>query len=263
MTAANTPFQRTLEVLELLASSSHSSHFFMIFLLRRISLYSCLGVTSLFSQGVGPGVPVQVRTFGAVVAPADLYYDYKGVDTKVTVIDSARSVFMNHSDKNPIVFYRLVPGPAGKPVREEAAVAPIADAGTRPLVVFMQTANSPQKYQVSVLADDPKAFPFPSCRFINLSALDIDVAYGSQSLKVKALGTELIDSGLKSAQPAETRYTTLSTPTPNGPRLLYSNNWMVRPNQRTLVFIVSQGDGLQVTRIVDDQGSFAETPATP
>ena len=223
--------------------------------LRRFVLYLLLGSTSLFSQGQRPDVPVHFRTFGFQVAPDDLYYECKGVDVKVVVIDSARSVFIDQATTNSIVFYRLVPGPDGKPVHEDAAVADITDAGPWPLLVFMKNANDPEHYKITVIADDFKSFPFPACRFVNLASMDIDAAYGGQSVKIKAGSIKLINPQLKSAGQTETRYTTLSKSTPQGPYLLYSNNWVVRPTQRTLVFIAPQGDGLQVTRIIDDWGA--------
>jgi len=222
----------------------------------RLGLILILSVTPLFSKGTKPDKTVHFRTFGATAAPHDLFYNFKGADTKVAVIESARSVFLDHENKGPITFYRLVPNPEGKFEREEVASASIEGAGASPLLIFTKTADSPKHYQIRVIADDLKAFPFPFCRFINLCPIAIDVLYGGESLKIPPQAIEMIDPRLKTDEP-ETRYTTLTTPTQNGPVLLYSNNWVVRPNQRSMVVISEEGEGVKVTRIVDDKGQYA------
>ena len=231
--------------------------------LRYIIVFLLFNFTWLISRGSGSDAPVHFRTFGASVGADDLYYNFKGVDTKVTITDSARSVFYDYAMKGPIVFYRLVPGPDGKPMHEDAAVAQITSTGECPLLVFVKTSDSTLHYTITVIPDDLKSFPFPSCQFINFTPADINAVCGDQSLKIMAQSTGLIQLRLKSPGTTETRYTTLSSGTIQGSGLLYSNNWVMRQTQRTLVFIVPQGDGLQVTRIVDDLGSYANPPLSP
>lgn len=221
-----------------------------------LSAFAAAGLSAMDSG------TVRFRTFGALVASDELYYDCKGVETKVALYDSARSNFYEFTPGKPLVFYRLAKGADGKPVHEEAAVATITNAGVWPLLFFIPNSPVDKRFTVTALADDLKSFPFPSCRFINQSDFAIDCKYGEQAVKLPAHGALLIDPRLKTGTSSETRYTTLSVVTPEGTRLLYSNNWVVRPNQRTLVFIASQGDGIQVTRIVDDQCQYID-PALP
>lgn len=223
----------------------------------RLGLILILSVTPLFSKETKPDKTVHFRTFGATAATHDLFYHFKGADTKVAVIESARSIFLDHEDKGPITFYRLVPKSEGKFEREEVASASIEGAGASPLLIFTETADSPKHYQIRVVADDLKAFPFPFCRFINLSPIAIDVSYGGESLHIPPQAIEMIDPRLETSDQPETRYTTLTKPTQNGPVLLYSNNWVVSPNQRTMVVISEEGEGITVTRIVDDKGQYA------
>jgi len=203
---------------------------------------------------------VRFRTFGWMTAPDDLYFDSKGRNTKLSIIDSARSEFNDAPTVKKLVFYRLIPGPEGKPVREEAASVDISAAGPWPLLIFMANPDSPKRYQVAAVSDDLKTFPIPSCRFVNLTKVDIYANYGDQQIKVPAKGIELLDPRLKSATETETRYIRVGMKTPEGPRLLYSNNWVVRPTQRTLVFIFPQDDRMQVMRIADDISLYASPP---
>ena len=212
--------------------------------------------TTLFAQLPTDDGLVHFRTFGWQVAPGDLYFESKGKDIKLSVIDSARSVFNDHAKTESIVFYRLVPGPDGKLVHEEAAVVNISAAGQWPLVVFMKTETTPKRYKAVAISDDLKTFPIPSCRFINLTPIELYAKLGDQDMKVPAKGVELLDPHLKSAIEPEARYASIHAMTASGPLMLYSNNWMMRPTQRTMVFIFPQDDTLQVMRIVDDLGQY-------
>jgi len=53
---------------------------------------------------------------------------------------------------------------------------------------------------------------------------------------------------------------TLSMDTPQGPQLLYRNNWVARPNYRTLVFIFPQDKRPRVMRISEDNIIFQVLP---
>ena len=199
-----------------------------------------------------PEVKVRFRTLGWMVAPDDLYYKVKGGDAKVSIIDAARSVFYDApTDKKNLVFYRLVPGPDGKNVREPAAEVDISSAGPMPLLIFMGNPDDPKNYRVAAIADDLKAFPFPCCRFVNFTPVELFAKYGDQKVKVAAKGIELIDPRLKSMTEPETRYTSVSMMTEEGPRLLYSNNWVAHPTQRTLVFVFALDGQFHIMRIAD------------
>ena len=200
---------------------------------------------------------IQFRTLGWQVKPDDLYYESKGKDIKLKVNDSSRSNFQNHPKSKLIVFYRLVPGPEGKLLHEEACTADISAAGPWPLLVFMKDNESPKRYRVAVISDDLKTFPIASCRFINLTTREIYVKQGEQGLKVPARGMELIKIKLNPEVESEVLYTTLYAMLETGPILLYTNNWVMQPTQRTLVFIFQQDKSLKVLRIVDDRYQYS------
>ena len=183
-----------------------------------------------------------LQALGWQVAPDDLYYAFKGKDIKIEVIESTRSDFQLHAKGESIIFYRLMPGPEGKMVREEACTVNISAAGPWPLIVFMKTNESPKRYRAVAISDDLKTFPIPSCRFINLTPIEIYAKHGEQGLTVPAKGVELINSQLKSKVEPQAIYTTIHAMIGNAPLMLYSNNWVMRPTQRTLVFIFPQDD---------------------
>jgi hypothetical protein len=228
----------------------------------RLLIFGLTSLASALAQVPTDEGLVHFRTLGWQVAPNDLYFESKGKDIKLSVIESARSVFQLHAKAQSIVFYRLIPGPEGKLVREEACTANISAAGPWPLIVFMKSDESPKRYRTFAISDDLKKFPIPSCRFINLTTVDIYAKHGEQRLKVPVKGIEKMDSKLTSAIEPEAIYTTLHAMIGNAPQMLYSNNWVMRPTQRTLVFIFPQDGSLQVMRIVDDLGQYA-LPATP
>ena len=218
------------------------------------------GFTSLFAQAPTEDGRIHFRTFGWQVAPDDLYYDSKGKDNKLTVYNSDRSAFNDYVKSEQIVFYRLVPGPEGRLIHEEAAIVNLAAAGTWPLLIFTKSPDSPKRYRVAAISDDLKSFPFPSLRFMNLTAVDLYAKFGDQTLKISAKGMEVIDPHITSTDQLETRFTQIATLTEEGPSLLYSNYWVVRPTQRTLVFVFPQDESVQIIRIVDDIAQYIPPP---
>lgn len=217
----------------------------------------CLAISfsRLHGQSSADDGLIHFRTFGWGVAPSDLYYESKGKDVRLAVYESARSPFNEHRKSETIVFYRLVPGPEGKLVREEAAMARISASGPWPLLIFMKSTDSPKRYRVVAISDDLKTFPIPSVRFVNLTPIELYVKYGEKAFSIPGKGMETLD--LEAAEKPETRFTTVQAIINGDVRMLYSNNWAVRSIQRTLVFIFPQEGELGVMRIVDDVNQYA------
>lgn len=221
-----------------------------------LALLFLAGMSSLSAQGPPGEHKVRFRTLGLQVAADDLHYDLKNQEATVFVTEAARSIFFDAPKEKQIVFFRQVPGPDDKKVREIAATVDITKAGPMPLLLFMADPAAPNHYQVTAIPDDPKSFPFPFCRFVNLTELVLDGSYGDEKFKLAHKGMALIDSRLKPNAGPQARIATLSVNAPQGPQLLYSNNWAVRPNCRTLAFLLPQGQGLSVVRITDDISMF-------
>ena len=222
-------------------------------ILIRMTLCSVLCFTALFSGQTAGEESNRFRTIGGEIAPDDLYYDFKGAHTKISVIESARSAFHEFAKAENISIYRLIPGADGTTAREEVAVADIANAGTRPLLVFLKHPDPAKPFKIVAVADDIPSFPFPSTRFMNFTDLDLAIEYGKDAIKVARQSIELFNSKSSSTEQPQTRYITVKTTAPPASRLLYSNNWVVRPSQRTLVLILPQEDGVKILRIADEK----------
>lgn len=218
--------------------------------LLRVVACLLLSLNSLLAQ-TPSDEGISFRTYGWSVSVDDLYYMVKDRDTKVIITDSSRSAFFKAEKVKQLVFYRLITGPNGKPAREVAATVNISAAGPWPLLIFMPDPKEPKRYRVAAIADDLKTFPFPTCEFVNFTEHALYAKYGDQQVHVAAGGIGRIDPQLKAGKEDETRFTTISMNTPEGRRVLYSNNWVACAKQRTLVFISFENERIQVSRLRD------------
>ncbi len=210
-----------------------------------------IGVASLAAQVPAAGGKIHFSTVGWKVAPDDLYYESEGKAVKIAIYDSSRSAAKALAKVPTMTFFRWVTDAEGKQVREEVATVDIKAAGPRPLLVFMPAPESPKRYRVVAVADDLNAFPLPSCRFINLTAADLYIKFGDQELKLTPKTVAVLDPNLKNPTTPEARYTMVYVMVEQGPQRVYSNNWAVRPTERTLVFMFPEDNTLKVMRIVD------------
>lgn len=208
--------------------------------------------SSLTAQVPASGEKIKFCTFGWKVTPDDLYYESEGKVIKLVVYSSSRSTPQDYPKAATIAFFRWVSGPEGKLVREEAATVNLGAAGPRPLLVFMATPESPKRYRVAAIADDTKAFPVPSYRFINLTAVEIYIKCGGQTLKLPAQNAGMLDSQLKKVDTPETIQTMIYVVVEDGPLRVYASNRVVRPNERSMVFVFPEDNRLKVMFIADD-----------
>ncbi len=205
---------------------------------------------------------LQFRTLGWGVVADDLFYDLGGKNVPLVVKDAARSAFYSHPRTERLVFFRLVPGPEQKPVRQTVAEAEVGAAGEWPLLIFLQNeAGAALPYRVVALSDDLRSFPPSACRFINLTPVELRVVVGEDKFSLSPRAMHQINLGLDPAAPPQMRYAAIGLFNEQGARRLYGNNWAFRPNQRTLVVIFPQDGGMQLNRIVDDVRSYAAPAA--
>jgi hypothetical protein len=218
----------------------------------------CLaGLAQLRAQAPAADGRLHFRTLGWRVSTTDLFIQRAGQAVPIVVTDTARSPFYAHERAERIVLYRLVPGPENKPVPAPIAQVDVSAAGDWPLLVFLPAPEgSPQPYRVVALADDLRSFPAPASRFINLTQVELKASLGDQRFTLAPRGMHQVDPGLKPDSAPETRYAAVAIEGPT-PRLLYGNNWVVRPTQRTLVIIFAQDGAMQINRLVDDVLSYA------
>lgn len=207
---------------------------------------------------------IRFRTFGWQVSADGLMCEIGGKEIPLEVLDASRSRFYDYSGPTKIVVYRIAPGPDGKNVRQTVATADISAAGPWPLLVFMKDkAKGPDAIRIVPLADDLDAFPAPRFRFVNFTPVPLGLVLGQERVVVQPNQLHSLDPALRSDGAPETRYFVVSIATEEGPKLLYANNWVVRPSQRTLVFIFAEDNALQVRRIVDNVLQYALPPPPP
>ncbi|MFH1496832.1 MAG: hypothetical protein ABII82_03305 [Verrucomicrobiota bacterium] len=191
------------------------------------------------------------RTLGWGVRASDLHYSLGGKDVPVPVFDAGRSGFHRLPKTDAIRFYRLVENAEGKVERVTVAEVSLADSGPLPLLVFLPDPADAARYRIVPVADDLKAFPPRSCRFVNLTAVTINATVGDSAVVVPGGGEQVVDTHLGEGE-SSTRYTTVFVDIRDDKLMLAYNNWVFRPGQRTLVFIFLDKQGRpQVVRVVD------------
>lgn len=203
------------------------------------------------------------RTFGWQTLPTDLYYENTGKDVSIEVLDSTRSRFYPVETTSPVVFYRLETAADGKKKRVPVVTVDLSQNGRWPLLIMMpDSAKGPGALRIVPLADDPETFPAPKFHFVNFTPVMIGLTLGKERIPVPPQEVRLIDPSVKSGTAAETRYFMVSIASEEGPKMLYANNWVVRPLQRTLVLIFAADGALQVRRVTETPSQLQD-PAAP
>jgi hypothetical protein len=222
--------------------------------LRVLLVAGCLlGTAPLGHAQTAPDAPElpRFRTLGWGVRASDLHYSLAGKDVPVSVFDAGRSGFQRLPNEESITFYRLVTNAQGMVERVTAAEAFLSHAGPLPLLVFLPDPADQARYRIVTVADDLKAFPPRSCRFVNLTAVTINATVGDAAIVVPGGEERVVDTRLGDGE-SSTRYTSVFVDIRDGKLMLAYNNWVFRPGQRTLVFIFLDKQGRpQVVRVVD------------
>ena len=198
----------------------------------------------------------QFRTFGWGVRMDDLYFARDGEDVKVKIYDGLRSPFLEFTEAETILFYRMEVDDEGVVIRTPVLTVPVAEAGKWPLLIFTPDEDVEGGLRCKAIADDLESFPQGSFRFINLTAVKLGIAMGDEMMVMepREMKTMVVEAG---DDPNEaTRFIRLVAETKSGPVRIYSNNWVVKPTQRTLVLIHVHRDQLGVRRVRDSYNQY-------
>jgi hypothetical protein len=189
------------------------------------------------------------------VAPDDLFYSVAGRDVRVKIFDAARSGFHSYPKKGEIAFYRIVKKEEGTEERIIVATGDLTGGGPTPLLILTKSKADPDQFNVAVIADDLSAFPEQTLRFVNFTAIDIEVTVGPKEATIPAGGIRLVETNLEKDK--NTKYVTLFVSVSNKKLMLSYNNWVFRPGQRVMVFISVGKDGRpRVIRLIDAVASL-------
>lgn len=235
----------------------------------RLTATGCLLVlamnSALFAQAPPGGDMLHFRTLGWEVAPDDLFYSIGGKDVSVKIFEGGRSGFQDYPKREEISFYRIVKKEDGTEEHVIVAKGDLSGGGPTPLLIMTKSKEAPDKFVMTVIADDLKAFPDRTCRFVNLTPIDVSITLGKETATVPSGDIRLMETNFKKEDDS-TRYVTVFV-TINYEKLMLSyNNWVFRPGQRVMVFVAVDKDGQpRVIRLVDAVESFTslQTPTDP
>lgn len=215
-----------------------------------------LAMLPVSAQESGPDRKGKFRTLGCRVAVEELSYAALAEDGasqpdaakegSAGIFDSTRSDLYDRLGSRRLVFFRKAIDAAGKPIRKIIAEADLSKGGSLPLILFLPDPNRPEILRTLVVPDDPQSFPDTTCRFINLTPASLATTLGKSAATIAPAGVELFKTGI--GEKAETRFATVSL---ENAQRLYSNNWVIRPGQRTMVIIYPVNGTTEVHRITD------------
>jgi hypothetical protein len=197
-------------------------------------------------------VKCRFRLYGWDESITDLHYNLKGTDVAMVIYQDARSIFYDYSGPEMLTLYRLKTDKDGNVVREPAAQANLATGGSWPLIVVSNYPAKPGTYQTFVLKDDLNSFPPGSYAFTNFTASIVGGMLGTEPFTLAPGDNKLVDGKPKdSGTTLAALFYKLSG---DKKEALYTNNWAIRPQTRTRVFVRTSQEtptGIVARRLVE------------
>ena len=220
-----------------------------------------------------PVVKVRFRLMSWDIVISDLNYAQDKKIIPVSMLPNGRSAFFEYQGTGPILFFREVPGPDGKPTAEVAATVPLSDFKERSLLLFFRSPTSPKEYRVQVIDDSDAAIPAGGYHFINMTKLPLKVTCASGEGDVPP-GQETTVLG-NPADGGQTTSMKVDAVTPTGVIHVYSNQLPFGKTTRTVVFVSQSPDTgsmelkrlqvkrLQVKRLQEDVAALPKPSPSP
>ena len=202
----------------------------------------------------GGVVKVSFRLLAWDSVITDLNYAQGKKIIPVSLLPNARSSFYDYQGAatDPLLFFREVPGPDGKPQAEVAASIPLSEFKARTLLLFFKTPAKPKEYRVQAIDDTDAAIPPGSYHFTNLTQVPLRVTCGSAAADIPA-GVEQTLSG-NPADGAAIIGMRIDAATASGLKHAYSNRLPFGKSTRTLVFVwqMPETGAFEVKRVAED-----------
>jgi hypothetical protein len=203
-------------------------------------------------------VKVTFRMLSWDSAITDLNYAQGKKIIPVSLLPNARSPFYDYlgSPTDPLLFFREVPGPDGKPQAEVAASVQLSEFKERTLLLFFKSPTSPKEYRVQAIDDTDAGIP-PGCyHFVNLTKVPLRVTCGGAAADIAAGGEQTLRGN-----PADGGQITgmqVDAVTASGVTHAYSNRLPFGKTTRTLVFVwQAPGTGaFELKRLAEDTAAL-------
>ncbi len=218
-------------------SVESTTSFRILFLIVFLLCILCLG-EALYAQSASPTPsPARFRTLGLGVSISDLNYLLDDKDVPIQVISDARSVFYPRPKVDRFTLYRLKAQPDGTMARVPAAEVDLGPGGELPLVILSGDSTSSGKLKVEVLNDTIKAFPGGTFRVLNRDKAELGAVLSGKAHRIPPLSEQVIEPRLE--QDRRTVFFQLFKFAGGRSTLLYSSNWAVNRELRTMVLVAA------------------------
>ena len=207
---------------------------------KRLSLYIIFVLAFLpllKAQTPPPDEVFAFRILGAGVIAEDLFYSSGGKAIPVRISTEMRSVYYNYTGpRGHLDFFRQVPGPDGKLIKQTVAAVDLTGVGNRPLLIFLQHSSVAGTYAVRTFSDTVNDVPPGGFRFVNFTTRRIAMKFGQQKLIIPP-GEQLIVKGEPPAESKINEVKLFGVLLNDEVRAIYSNLWAYNPEMRTIVLI--------------------------
>jgi hypothetical protein len=169
----------------------------------------------------------------------DVYFDSSEGRQSVTITNAARTARIRYSGKPQLEFYRLTDDDDGEVIREVIASVQLRAIEDDYMLLFVP-ASGGQSFRIYPMVESRAIFPDGSWRIVNLSNAPLAIGVrGQEPLVVPARESSTLRLTTESA---ETKRVEIAVYQQEGWEIVYRSLWSVRPNVRTLVFLIPRSE---------------------
>jgi hypothetical protein len=169
----------------------------------------------------------------------EVYFDSTEGKQSVTITNAARTARIRYSGKPQLEFYRLTEDVDGEVIREVIASVQLRAIEEDYMLLFVP-ANGANSFRIYPMVESRAIFPDGSWRIVNLSNAPLAIGVpGQEPLLVPARESSTLRLKTESA---ETKRVEIAVYQQEGWEIVYRSLWSVRPNVRTLVFLIPRSE---------------------
>jgi hypothetical protein len=187
--------------------------------------------------------PALFRTLGLNYSSNDFFYVKDGEEIAVTITQDARSGFFLRPKGDDLELFQNTTLPDGSRKKTPVLRVSLKPGGELPLLIFSPPIEGRQAPAIEVLDDSIEEFPAGSYRVLNRLKAGVGIIAGQERGEVDANGQKVFSPRI--AAPARTILFQAFVNTPQGPQMIFSNNWAFSELLRTLVIVAAPPDSHQ------------------